>query len=77
MSATVDHLTDSLTTATMSIPLAPLLCHRQPGELSIRAAHELMQLHLYCTVDTCRARRAARFVLVESGRMVLDERAER
>lgn len=35
-----------------------------------------MQVHLYCSVDLCRVRRRARQTLVESRRMVLDERAE-
>ncbi|RMI34416.1 hypothetical protein EBN03_06260 [Nocardia stercoris] len=57
-------------------PLPGLLgCHTDPGPLTVQQAHAAMQLHLDCTVDTCRIRRAARTVLVESRHCVLDERA--
>ena len=52
-----------------------LRCSVDPGVLTAAQAHTAMQLHLDCTVDTCRVRRRARSVLVEQGRCVLDERA--
>ncbi|MEV2218837.1 hypothetical protein AB0E01_03030 [Nocardia vinacea] len=39
-------------------------------------AHRAMQVHLNCSVDSCKVRRRGRQTLVESRRMVLDERAE-
>ncbi|MEV4240118.1 MULTISPECIES: hypothetical protein [unclassified Nocardia] len=51
-------------------------CYRDPGTLSEVQAHRAMQVHLYCSVDSCKVRRRARQTLVESRRMVLDERAE-
>ncbi|MCX4096437.1 hypothetical protein [Nocardia sp. alder85J] len=60
----------------LHLPGAGLLrCGSDPGVMSVDQAHAAMQLHLDCTVDTCRVRRRARAVLVESGRCVLDERA--
>lgn len=56
---------------------ALLLCVNDPGALTIDQAHRVMQIHLECDVDTCRARRRARTTLVESKRMVLDDRATR
>lgn len=51
-------------------------CRSDPGPLTEEQAHRAMQVHLYCSVDLCRVRRRARQTLVESRRMVLDERAE-
>ncbi|WP_062983369.1 hypothetical protein [Nocardia anaemiae] len=51
-------------------------CRRDPGALTEQQAHRAMQVHLYCSVDSCKVRRRARQTLVESRRMVLDERAE-
>lgn len=51
-------------------------CHHDPGDLSKEQAHRAMQVHLYCSVDICKVRRRARQTLVESRRMVLDERAQ-
>jgi len=51
-------------------------CDRDPGDLTKEQAHRAMQVHLYCGVDICKVRRRARQTLVESRRMVLDERAE-
>lgn len=76
MNTASDQLTDLLATETMPLPLPALSCGNDPGQLSVHASHELMQIHLWCSVDTCRVRRRARTTLVESGRMVLDERAE-
>ncbi|WP_019932103.1 hypothetical protein [Nocardia sp. BMG111209] len=60
----------------LHLPGAGLLrCGADPGVMSVGQAHAAMQLHLDCTVDTCRVRRRARAVLVEAGRCVLDERA--
>ncbi|GAB2697847.1 hypothetical protein [Nocardia thraciensis] len=60
----------------LHLPVAGLLrCGSDPGVLDAEQAHAAMQLHIDCTVDTCRVRRRARTVLVESGRCVLDERA--
>lgn len=53
-----------------------LFCNRDPGPLTAENAHKVMQVHLECEVDTCRARRRARNTLVELKRMVLDERAQ-
>ncbi|WP_405167300.1 hypothetical protein OG203_20770 [Nocardia sp. NBC_01499] len=50
-------------------------CSVDPGELTPEQAHRAMQVHLNCSVDVCRVRRRARRTLVESRRMVLDERA--
>ncbi|WP_405487243.1 hypothetical protein [Nocardia sp. NBC_00511] len=50
-------------------------CRRDPGLMSVEQAHAAMQLHLDCTVDSCKVRRRARAILVEEGRCVLDERA--
>ncbi|MFI6871135.1 hypothetical protein [Nocardia sp. NPDC050406] len=50
-------------------------CRTDPGVLTVDQAHAAMQLHLDCTVETCRVRRRARATLVEEGRCVLDERA--
>ncbi|GAB2523926.1 hypothetical protein ACFXHA_20620 [Nocardia sp. NPDC059240] len=50
-------------------------CRRDPGVMSAEQAHAAMQLHLDCTVATCKVRRRARATLVEEGRCVLDERA--
>ncbi|TCJ94297.1 hypothetical protein DFR71_4896 [Nocardia alba] len=50
-------------------------CHSDPGKLSAEQAHRVMQTHLECSVDLCRARRRARQVLVEAKLMVLDQRA--
>lgn len=50
-------------------------CSTDPGELTPAQAHRAMQIHLCCSVDLCRVRRRARQTLVESRRMVLDERA--
>lgn len=50
-------------------------CRTDPGILTVDQAHSAMQLHLDCTVDTCRVRRRARATLVDEGRCVLDERA--
>ena len=52
-----------------------LLCTRDPGPVTAEQAHEAMQVHLECAVDTCRVRRRARDTLVEQNRMVLDQRA--
>ncbi len=52
-----------------------LLCNRDPGPISSRQAHEAMQIHLGCTVDTCQVRCRARTTLVKAKRMVLDVRA--
>ncbi|WP_067695318.1 hypothetical protein [Nocardia jejuensis] len=52
-----------------------LRCRRDPGVMSTEQAHAAMQLHLDCTVDTCKVRRRARATLVDEGRCVLDERA--
>ncbi|MFX0580650.1 hypothetical protein [Nocardia nepalensis] len=51
-------------------------CRRDPGDLTKEQAHRAMQVHLHCGVDICKVRRRARQTLVESRRMVLDERAE-
>ncbi|WP_280377906.1 hypothetical protein [Nocardia wallacei] len=60
----------------LHMPVAGLLrCGVDPGVLTAEQAHAAMQLHIDCTVDTCRVRRRARTVLVEQGRCVLDERA--
>ncbi|MET9489045.1 hypothetical protein [Nocardia sp. NPDC006630] len=61
---------------TLNMHVAGLLrCRRDPGIMSIEQAHAAMQLHLDCTVQTCKVRRRARATLVEEGRCVLDERA--
>ncbi|MFC5791770.1 hypothetical protein ACFPPE_18120 [Agromyces tardus] len=57
----------------MSVML--LFCQRDPGALSTKKAHSMMQLHLECSVETCQVRRRARNTLVEAQLMVLDERA--
>ncbi|MEV4126615.1 hypothetical protein [Nocardia sp. NPDC049707] len=60
----------------LHMPVASLLaCGNDPGVLTIEQAHAAMQLHIDCTVDRCRVRRAARTTLVEAGKCVLDERA--
>ncbi|PXX71011.1 hypothetical protein DFR70_101432 [Nocardia tenerifensis] len=51
-------------------------CRVDPGPMSAARAHRAMQIHLDCTVDTCRVRRRARGVLVQAGSMVLDPRAD-
>ncbi|MTE14633.1 hypothetical protein [Nocardia aurantiaca] len=50
-------------------------CRRDPGVMNVEQAHAAMQLHLDCTVQTCKVRRRARATLVAEGRCVLDERA--
>ncbi|WP_306364481.1 hypothetical protein [Nocardia sp. CC227C] len=50
-------------------------CGTDPGIMAVDQAHAAMQMHLDCTVDTCRVRRRARATLVDEGRCVLDERA--
>ncbi|MBF6135750.1 hypothetical protein IU501_22425 [Nocardia otitidiscaviarum] len=50
-------------------------CRTDPGIMTVDQAHAAMQMHLDCTVDTCRVRRRARATLVDEGRCVLDERA--
>ncbi|MFB8275572.1 hypothetical protein [Nocardia colli] len=52
-------------------------CRVDPGPMSAARAHRAMQIHLDCSVDTCRVRRRARGTLVQSGSMVLDPRAVR
>lgn len=47
-------------------------CQVDPGMLTTQQAHEAMQIHLECEVDTCRVRCRARTTLVEQQRMVLD-----
>lgn len=58
---------------TMTLYIFP--CDEDPGPLSKQDAHRLMQLHIDCQADICRARRRARTTLVEAKAMVLDERA--
>lgn len=61
---------------TLNMPVAGLLrCGTEPVLMTVEQAHAAMQLHLDCTVETCRVRRRARATLVEEGRCVLDERA--
>ncbi len=50
-------------------------CARDPGERSAGQAHRAMQVHLDCSVESCRVRRRARRTLVEARSMVSDERA--
>ncbi|MEU7144300.1 hypothetical protein ABZ942_32990 [Nocardia sp. NPDC046473] len=52
-------------------------CRVDPGPMSAARAHRAMQIHLDCSVDTCRVRRRARGILVQSGAMILDPRAVR
>ncbi|MEV2221474.1 hypothetical protein AB0E01_16530 [Nocardia vinacea] len=60
----------------LHMPVASLLaCGNDPGVLTTEQAHAAMQLHIDCTIDRCRVRRAARTTLVEAGKCVLDERA--
>ncbi|QLY27529.1 hypothetical protein H0264_33350 [Nocardia huaxiensis] len=50
-------------------------CTIDPGDLALPQAHQAMQIHKCCTVDNCLIRRRARQILVDTGQMVLDERA--
>ncbi|WP_433654109.1 hypothetical protein ACQPW1_25880 [Nocardia sp. CA-128927] len=52
-------------------------CRIDPGPMTEARAHRAMQIHLDCSVDTCRVRRRARGTLVQAGSMVLDPRADR
>lgn len=56
---------------------SPGLCAVDPGEFTVELAHLAMQVHLECTTDICRVRQRARNTLVDSRRMVPNERAER
>ncbi|MEV0294289.1 hypothetical protein [Nocardia sp. NPDC050710] len=62
----------------LNMPVASLLaCGNDPGVMTTEQAHAAMQLHLDCTVDRCLVRRRARTTLVEAGKCVLDDQAER
>lgn len=52
-------------------------CCADPGPMNTTQAHRAMQVHIECSVDRCRVRRCARNALVDNGRMVLDERADK
>ncbi|WP_040781907.1 hypothetical protein [Nocardia pneumoniae] len=52
--------------------------HEAPDRpLSIEGAHQAMQRHASCPLDTCARKRAAHKVLVEAGRIVPDPRNSR
>lgn len=50
-------------------------CSLDPGELSLRQAHQAMQIHKFCTVANCWVRRRARRTLVDKGQMTLASNA--
>ncbi|MET9025798.1 MULTISPECIES: hypothetical protein [Nocardia] len=55
------------------IALCDAAAHQAPMRpLSIRQAHEVMQIHVACRAKYCARKAAARQVLVDSGRMVPD-----
>lgn len=52
--------------------------HEAPDTpFSVTRAHQAWQRHSRCSLDHCARKRAACRVLVDAGRMVLDERAAR
>ena len=60
----------------MTMTLYVFPCDLDPGRLTTAEAHRVMQIHLECSSSYCVARRRGRQTLVDTKRMVLDERAE-
>jgi hypothetical protein len=48
-----------------------------PGSLTVPRAHQLMQAHRLCTVESCPCKSSAFFTLCRAGHIVPDRRSER
>lgn len=74
----VEPSTDLADSSDSVILLHRTLSHQEPSKiLTIEESHQTMQLHIGCHPDSCASKRSALRVLIESGRIVPDPRAER